>query len=56
MREARLAQIRCAEQAGWITDEGVQLMGGHGYMRENPVERWYRDSRMLASLEGVCGL
>lgn len=56
MRNARLAHVHCVEQAGWITDEGIQLMGGHGYMRENPVERWYRDSRMLALLEGVCGL
>lgn len=55
-RAARLAQLHCAEQARWITDEGIQLMGGHGYMRENPVEGWYRDARMLASLEGVCGI
>lgn len=55
-REARLAQVHAAEQAAWITDEGIQLMGGHGYMRDNPVERWYRDARMLAALEGVVGL
>lgn len=55
-REARLAHTYCAEQALWITDEGVQLMGGHGYMRENPVERWYRDVRMLSLIEGMVGL
>lgn len=55
-REARLTQLHCAEQALWITDEGVQLMGGHGYLRANPVERWYRDVRTLAALEGVTGL
>lgn len=55
-REARLAHTHCVEQALWITDEGVQLMGGHGYMRDNPVERWYRDVRTLAGLQGMTGL
>jgi alkylation response protein AidB-like acyl-CoA dehydrogenase len=55
-RDARLAQLHCTEQAMWITDEGVQLMGGHGYLRDNPVERWYRDVRTLAALEGIVGL
>ena len=55
-REARLAQLHCAERAVWIADEGVQLMGGHGYMRANPVERWYRDARTLSLLEGVAGV
>ena len=55
-REARLAQLHCADRAVWIADEGVQLMGGHGYMRANPVERWYRDARTLSVLEGVAGV
>lgn len=55
-RPARLAHLHAAEKALWITDEGVQLMGGHGYMRDNPVERWYRDVRTVAGLEGVVGL
>jgi alkylation response protein AidB-like acyl-CoA dehydrogenase len=55
-REARLAQIYCSRQAFAIADEGVQLMGGHGYMRENPVERWYRDARTLSLFEGIVGI
>jgi alkylation response protein AidB-like acyl-CoA dehydrogenase len=55
-RNARLAHIHCVEQALWITDEGVQLMGGHGYMRDHPVERWYRDVRTLSQIEGMVGL
>ena len=56
IREARLAQIHCAEKAVAIADEGIQLMGGHGYMRANPVERWYRDAQTLSLLEGVVGV
>jgi alkylation response protein AidB-like acyl-CoA dehydrogenase len=55
-RAARLAHIHCAERAMWIADEGVQLMGGHGYIRSNPVERWYRDARTLSLLEGLTGV
>ena len=39
----------------WIADEGVQLMGGHGYIRSNPVERWYRDARTLSLLDSLEG-
>jgi alkylation response protein AidB-like acyl-CoA dehydrogenase len=55
-REARLAQIYCGPKATAIADEGIQLMGGHGYMRENPVERWFRDARTLSLLDGVVGI
>ncbi|HZE51473.1 MAG TPA: acyl-CoA dehydrogenase family protein [Jatrophihabitantaceae bacterium] len=30
----------------------MQLLGGHGYVKEHPVERWYRDLRSVAVLEG----
>jgi len=55
-RAARLAHIHCADRSMWIADEGVQLMGGHGYIRSNPVERWYRDARTLSLLEGLTGV
>ena len=32
--------------------DGVQLLGGHGFVKEHPVERWYRDLRAVAILEG----
>ena len=44
-REAALARQLCAEKAMRIGSEGVQLLGGHGYIKEHPVERWYRDLR-----------
>jgi alkylation response protein AidB-like acyl-CoA dehydrogenase len=36
-----------------IGSNGVQLLGGHGYVKEHPVERWYRDLRAVAVMEGV---
>lgn len=37
-----------AEAACWVTDHGVQLLGGHGYMKAHPVEKFMRDARALA--------
>jgi alkylation response protein AidB-like acyl-CoA dehydrogenase len=51
-REAGLARQLCAEYGMKIGSDGVQLLGGHGYVKEHPVERWYRDLRAVAVLEG----
>jgi alkylation response protein AidB-like acyl-CoA dehydrogenase len=55
-RQAQLAYTYAAEQAMWIADEGVQMLGGHGYLRDNPVEMWYRDVRTISALEGAVGI
>ena len=34
-------------------EEGVQLLGGHGFVKEHPVERWYRDLRAAGVMEGA---
>jgi len=34
-----------------IGSDGVQLLGGHGYTKEHPVERWYRDLRAIGVME-----
>ncbi|HNG11411.1 MAG TPA: acyl-CoA dehydrogenase family protein, partial [Agitococcus sp.] len=47
-REAYLAKILCAEKAMKLGTDAVQLLGGHGFTKEHPVERWYRDMRCLA--------
>ena len=52
-REAGLARHLCAEYGMKIGSDGVQLLGGHGYVKEHPVERWYRDLRSIAVLEGA---
>src|SRR5229473_2755672 len=55
-RQAQLAYTYAGEQAMWIADEGVQMLGGHGYLRDNPVEMWYRDTRTVSLLEGAIGV
>ncbi|HEY4278198.1 MAG TPA: acyl-CoA dehydrogenase family protein [Conexibacter sp.] len=52
-REAALARHLCGEKGSWIGSEGVQLLGGHGYIKEHPVERWYRDLRAVGVVEGA---
>jgi len=51
-REAALARSLCARHGMRIGSEGVQLLGGHGYVKEHPVERWYRDLRAAGLMEG----
>jgi alkylation response protein AidB-like acyl-CoA dehydrogenase len=52
-REAALAKRLGTDKGMQIGLDGVQLLGGHGYTKEHPVERWYRDLRVLGVAEGV---
>jgi alkylation response protein AidB-like acyl-CoA dehydrogenase len=52
-RDATLAKMYCAEQTMKIADYGVQVLGGHGYIREHPVEMWFRNGRGFATMEGL---
>ncbi len=52
-REVALARRLCADKGMQIGLDGVQLLGGHGYVKEHPVERWYRDLRAIAVMEGT---
>ena len=56
VREAALARVLAARHAMQIGSDGVQLLGGHGYTKEHPVERWYRDLRAAGMLEGALAL
>ena len=49
-REAYLARLLCAEKTMKIGTDGVQILGGHGFTKEHPAERWYRDLRAMAIL------
>src|SRR5690606_25103288 len=49
-REAYLAHILCADKAMEIGTNAVQLLGGHGFTKEHPAERWYRDLRVLGCI------
>lgn len=53
-RDAYLAHVFCGDKAMPIGSNGVQLLGGHGYIRDFPVERWYRDLRAVSiALNGL---
>jgi len=52
-REAALARRLASQHGMSIGSDGVQLLGGHGYVKEHPVERWYRDLRAAGLMEGV---
>jgi alkylation response protein AidB-like acyl-CoA dehydrogenase len=47
-----IARTLCADKGMVIGSDGVQLLGGHGYVKEHPVERWYRDLRAVGVMEG----
>jgi alkylation response protein AidB-like acyl-CoA dehydrogenase len=53
IREAALAKRLGADKGMQIGLDGVQLLGGHGFTKEHPVERWYRDLRAIGIAEGV---
>lgn len=53
IREAALAKRLATDKGMQIGLDGVQLLGGHGYTKEHPVERWYRDLRAIGVAEGV---
>ncbi|HSK49869.1 MAG TPA: acyl-CoA dehydrogenase family protein [Solirubrobacterales bacterium] len=52
-REAAIARHLCAAKGMQIGSAGVQLLGGHGFVKEHPVERWYRDLRAAGVMEGA---
>ena len=52
-REAALAKRLGTDKGMQIGLDGVQLLGGHGYTKEHPVERWYRDLRVIGVAEGI---
>lgn len=52
-RDVALARRQCAEKGMRIGLDGVQLLGGHGFVKEHPVERWYRDLRAVGVMEGA---
>ncbi|MGH3436662.1 MAG: acyl-CoA dehydrogenase family protein [Sciscionella sp.] len=52
-REVALARKLAVDKGMAIGSDGVQLLGGHGFTKEHPVERWYRDLRVIGLAEGV---
>ena len=52
-KEATIARQLVADRGMQIGSSGVQLLGGHGYVKEYPVERWYRDLRAAGDWRGL---
>jgi acyl-CoA dehydrogenase len=52
-REAAMTKLYCSEALARCADKAVQIHGGMGYMREYPIERFYRDARITRIYEGT---
>jgi len=52
-RECYLARHYASQSALKITDNAVQVLGGHGYIRDHPVELWLRNARGFAAFDGM---
>src|SRR5438477_9089679 len=44
--EGSMSKLFAGETAVWVTDAAIQILGGYGYVREYPVERWHRDAKI----------
>jgi alkylation response protein AidB-like acyl-CoA dehydrogenase len=51
--QASMAKAYAADMAMRVTTDAVQILGGYGYMREYPVEKWMRDAKVLQIVEGT---
>lgn len=51
--EGSMSKLFASETAVWVTDEAIQILGGYGYVRDYPVERWHRDSKIYTIFEGT---
>ncbi len=52
-KEASMAKVFAADTAMKVTTEAVQILGGYGYMRDYPVEKWMRDAKIMQIYEGT---
>ncbi len=52
-RAASAAKLFASEAATWVTHQAIQVHGGYGYVKEYPVERYYRDVRVMEIYEGT---
>jgi alkylation response protein AidB-like acyl-CoA dehydrogenase len=52
-QEASMAKAFAADVAMRVTTDAVQILGGYGYMRDFPVEKWMRDAKIMQIYEGT---
>ncbi len=51
--EGSMSKLKAGEVAVWVTEQAIQILGGYGYTREYPVERWHRDAKIYTIFEGT---
>src|SRR3954467_7701515 len=51
--EGSMSKLKAGEVAVWATERAIQILGGNGYAREFPVERWHRDAKIYTIFEGT---
>jgi acyl-CoA dehydrogenase len=51
--EGSMSKLYAGETAVWVTEQAIQILGGAGYVRDHPVERWHRDSKIYTIFEGT---
>ncbi|HEY7438077.1 MAG TPA: acyl-CoA dehydrogenase family protein [Acidimicrobiia bacterium] len=51
--EGSMSKLKAGEVAVWATEQAIQILGGYGYVREYPVEKWHRDSKIYTIFEGT---
>lgn len=51
--EGSMSKLHAGRTAVWVTDRAIQILGGYGYTREYPVERWHRDAKIMDIFEGT---
>jgi alkylation response protein AidB-like acyl-CoA dehydrogenase len=51
--EGSMSKLKAGEVAVSVTEKAVQILGGAGFLREHPVERWYRDAKIYTIFEGT---
>ena len=51
--EGSMSKLKAGEVAVKVTEDAIQILGGYGYTREYPVERWHRDAKIYTIFEGT---
>ncbi|GAA4210881.1 acyl-CoA dehydrogenase family protein [Microbispora amethystogenes] len=51
--EGSMSKLVASETAVWVTEQAIQILGGAGYTREHPVERFHRDAKIYTIFEGT---
>ncbi len=51
--EGSMSKLKAGRVAVWVTERAIQILGGYGYVKEHPVERWHRDSKIYDIFEGT---